>query len=140
MKLKKFNEMNDEKCPEIISNLKKGDKIYFLETYNLMSGVVESIGPKNVKIYMSYRQTFISKPFDKVAEPDENICIVWERWKGVNGRGGYRIERQLYQNRLMPAKNWPSQALVWEDSYRIESDHVDPKLDGGVWLKKKIGY
>ena len=88
-----------------------------------MSGTIESIGPKNVKIYFNtppFKQMHISKPFDKVAEPDENICIVWEQWKG--SRGGYRIERQLYQNKLKPAKNWPYQALVWEDSYGKESE------------------
>lgn len=117
---------DSEKLPEIKTtppNLKKGDKIYFLYDYDLMSGTIESIGPKNVKIYFNtppFKQMHISKPFDKVAEPDENICIVWEQWKG--SRGGYRIERQLYQNKLKPAKNWPYQALVWEDSYGKESE------------------
>jgi len=125
----------EEKIPTVKTtspNLKKGDLIYFLEGYELVRGTVESIGPKNVKIngeqYFGSGTYTTSKPFDKVAEPNESIAVVWETWKGVNGRGGYRIERELYSNRRTPAKNWPYQALVWEEHYDEESDFVDHRL------------
>jgi hypothetical protein len=43
-------------------------------------------------------------PKEKCAFPDESVCIVWEIWKGVNGRGGYRVERELYPNRRVKAR------------------------------------
>ena len=125
-------EFEDEKLPEKKTtppNLKKGDICYYLDLYNLDKGIVESIGPKNVKIKGGfYGDSVITKPFDSVAEPNEKIAVVWEQWKGVNGRGGYRLERNLYPNSLRSAKTWPYQSLVWEDRYGVESDYKDTRL------------
>lgn len=102
-------------------NLTKGESVYFLYGYDLMKGIVESVGVKNVKLnFNSYgggnlHTTFI--PFDKVVKPEEIICVVWECWKGRNGRGGYRIERELYPEYRRPSKNWPHQQLVGEIEY-----------------------
>lgn len=125
-------DFEEEKFPTVKTtppNLKKGDTIYLLNGYDLMHGEVTSIGPKNVKIEAQYYGpgTYTtSKPFDRVAEPDESICIVWQRWKGVEG--SYRIERELYPHRRRSAKNWPHQALVWEDHYGEESKFNDHRL------------
>jgi len=35
-------------------------------------------------------------PKEKCAFPNEKVCVVWETWRGVNGRGGYRVERERY--------------------------------------------
>lgn len=40
---------------------------------------------------------------EKCARPDEQVCVVWETWRGVNGRGGYRVERELYPQYRIPA-------------------------------------
>lgn len=42
---------------------------------------------------------------EKCAFPDEKVCIVWETWKGTNGRGGYRVERNLYPQHRIAAQN-----------------------------------
>lgn len=122
-------DINEDKGkPEIVTtppkDLKIGDKIYYLSEYDFMNGIVLSIGKKNVKIKgnnFSGNTYEIVRPFDKVALPDEIICVVWERWKGVNGRGGYRIERKLYPQYRKPAKNWGYQKWVVEDEYTILS-------------------
>ena len=114
-------EFEEEKFPTVKTtppNLKKGDLIYLLDGYDLMRGEVISIGPKNVKIEaqcIGPGTYTTSKPFDRVAEPDESICVVWQRWKGIEG--SYRIERELYPQYRRPAKNWPWQQHVWEDFY-----------------------
>lgn len=116
-------EFMEEKTPTVKTtppNSKKGDLVYFLSDYDLMHGTVESIGPKKVKIKAQQfgPGTYItSVPFDKVAEPDESIAVVWETWKGVNGRGGYRLERELYPEYRRSAKKWPFQTNVHEDHY-----------------------
>ena len=90
-----------------------------------MKGIVESIGQKNVKLnFYSYgggnlNSKFVS--FDKVAEPDEIIGVVWQKWKGVEG--SYRIERELYPEYMRPAKNWSSQSLIWENKYKELSEY-----------------
>lgn len=40
--------------------------------------------------------------------------------EGKNGRGAYRIERELYKDARRPAKNWPYQTYIDEDSYGVE--------------------
>lgn len=74
--------------------------IYFLSDYNWRYGEVVSSGPKNNKIRVPaqgwLREHEVVVPKEKCAIPGEEVCVVWETWKGKNGRGGYRIERELY--------------------------------------------
>lgn len=59
---------------------------------------------------------------EKCARPDECVCLVWETWKGVNGRGAYRVEREMYPQERRPARttlrqpDWgePNTGAVWE--------------------------
>jgi len=88
-----------------------------------MIGTVLSIGKKNVKVKFKAQHFLIEHikyiPFDKIAEENEKICIVWEKWKGKNGRGGYRLEKIAYKEQLIIAKEYPYQKLIWEDSCNI---------------------
>ena len=123
-----FESLEQFEAKEII---KAGDLVYFLYDYTLEKGLAESIGNKNVKIAKTRWDDSIyytRVPIEKVVLSDEMICIVWEQWKGKNGRGGYRIEKELYKNRQKLAKEWPYQALVWEDSFGKESNYIDPLL------------
>jgi len=103
--------------------------IYFLDGYDLLHGIVKSIGPKNVKIqYTFWNNTtrIYTVPFNKVAERDEMICVVWEKWKGVNGAGGYRIERTLYPEIQKKAENWGHQHYVIEYEFGTGDFHLLP--------------
>ena len=74
--------------------------IYFLSEYNWLKGELVSSGPKNNKILIPAQHGCIEHtkaiPKEKCASGDEEVCVVWEMWKGRNGRGGYRVERNLY--------------------------------------------
>lgn len=50
---------------------------------------------------------------DKCAYPGERICVVWEQWKGKNGRGGYRVEKNLYDDFRVPAESVPMQGFCF---------------------------
>jgi len=81
--------------------------IYFLSEYNWHKGELISSGPKNHKIKVP-EQGWMSEhtatvPKEKCAFPDEEVCVVWETWKGKNGRGGYRVEREMYPEVRVPA-------------------------------------
>lgn len=78
--------------------------IYYLSDYYWYRGTIVGGGKKNHKIRDDrYENEFyVSK--DKCAEPGELVCIVWEMWRGVNGRGGYRVERVLYPEHRVPAE------------------------------------
>lgn len=90
------------------SILKEGDEIYFLSNYNFYCAKVIKVNKSLIKIGLpSYHGCIAhekSVSFEKIALPKEEIAVIWELWKGVNGRGGYRIERSLYSGKRVPAE------------------------------------
>lgn len=66
--------------------------------------LISGLGNKRIKVkdFNGWEHTV---PAEKCARPDESICLVWELWKGRNGRGTYRIERSLYPQWRVPAKD-----------------------------------
>jgi hypothetical protein len=82
--------------------------IYFLNDYDWEKGEIIGVGPKRYKIKTPatgmHREStrYVSK--EKCAMPDEKVCVVWETWRGTNGRGGYRVEREWYAEHRVPAK------------------------------------
>jgi len=105
-------------------------QIYFLRNYNWEKGTLIKENKKtytielpeylrsfcNNKHYKNVQQNF---PKEKCAFPDELVCIVWECWKGKNGRGGYRVEKELYPDLRVPAKNVYYQHSTKRNSGRI---------------------
>ena len=73
-------------------------KIFFLSEYDWMAGELLNFGQKNYKIHIPANGCYLAQtkyvPKEKCAMPDEHVCIVWEQWKGKNGRGGYRVEKE----------------------------------------------
>jgi len=96
----------------ISSQLKPGDTIFYLNDYNWEPAIVLAVSKSSVKISVDSIRSFgtlakIGKrvEIEKIATPDERVCIVWETKKGRNGRGGYRVERECYPDLRVPAKN-----------------------------------
>lgn len=86
--------------------------IYYLYDYNWERGILVSEGPKNYKIEIRWKNGTKIKSFpkEKCAFPVEKIVVIWETWKGKNGRGGYRVERKLYSDDRILAENVSQQA------------------------------
>ncbi len=78
-------------------------EIFYLDDYNWESGELMSAGPSNNKIKTSDGHV-LTVPKSKCANRGEKVCVVWEVWKGRNGRGGYRVERDIYDNKRIPAE------------------------------------
>lgn len=82
--------------------LQKGDIVWVLSEYNLVRAEVMTTPKVNAKSVLLGKVPFYTPGYtwrasiDKVARPDEKICIVWEKWKGKNGRGGYRLDKTMY--------------------------------------------
>lgn len=106
-------------------------EIFYLTGYNWEKGILVSEGPKNYKIHNSgggfVNSHDVRVPKEKCAFPDELVCVVWETWRGVNGRGGYRVERELYPQHRVPASQVHYQTIghnikgrVTESSYGVE--------------------
>jgi hypothetical protein len=87
--------------------------IYYLSEYNWERGELIKENRTTFKIRNSYRdwnnpgaEIHCDKniPKEKCAFPDEVVCIVQETWKGVNGRGSHRVEREKYPSKRVAAK------------------------------------
>ncbi len=100
-------------------------KGYALQVQSLFGCTLLKKGRVNYKIQFSNGDIKYIKP-EKFTYEDEEICVVWMMNKGVEG--SYRIERELYSSKRRLAKNYPFQALVWEDSYGIENQFNDHRL------------
>jgi hypothetical protein len=117
-------------------NFEKGQEVIVLREYDLHYGVVETTprnsNSKTVKIHFPAQRCFCeyssSVPREKICLPEEIICVVWEIWRGVNGRGGYRIERNLYPAVRYPAKIYPFQRYVHEVKLGVVNDGSDKRL------------
>lgn len=102
--------------------------IFCLQEYNWERGILISTGKKNYKIhfrggaFMLPHDRYVPK--EKCALPGESICVVWETWKGTNGRGAYRVERELYPACRVPAEQVSYQhggvGRVTEVQYGVE--------------------
>ena len=92
-----------------------------LSLYELMPCTLLKRGKVNYKVQYTNGKTGYVKP-ERFAFEDESICVVWMLNKGVEG--SYRIERELYPHRRRIAKQYPHQALVWEDSYGVENEFM----------------
>ena len=85
------------------------DKIYYLSEYNWELGVLIKENSKTYTIKTTPRAFFSEQTIrinkEKCALPDDVVCIVWETWKGKNGRGSHRVERELYPDKRVPANS-----------------------------------
>lgn len=80
--------------------------IYVLSEYNWLPGELLSTNKKTHKVRFTVPFCLPAErliPKEKCAFPHEKVCVVWETWKGKNGRGGYRVERNLYPQQRIPA-------------------------------------
>jgi hypothetical protein len=85
--------------------------VFYLTEYNWERGELVRECKKNLVIreniissvgHLTTREIRVAK--EKCARPGESVCVVWERWRGVNGRGGYRVEREMYPELRVPAE------------------------------------
>ena len=87
--------------------MESGDIIYYLSDYHWESATIISVAKKSINISVPQRGFHIAHKIrispEKVATPNEEVCIVWDTTNGRNGRGTYRVERQMYSSFRIPA-------------------------------------
>lgn len=93
---------------------------FVLCDYELCEVTLERETKKSMRV--RYPNGYVSYvPKNKCCLPDEKICVVWERWRGCNGRGAYRLERESDCGFTHPAfacvaRDWPHQGWVPESA------------------------
>lgn len=73
---------------------------YILIEYHIFKAKVLKENKKTYTVSLPTENETRRVPKDKYVSKATPFCLVWERWKGVNGRGGYRLETKLYQDVL----------------------------------------
>ena len=108
----------------------EGEEIFVLNDYVFERAVVVSArGAKTILVetevlgsdckMQPYRRRVAR---EKCVWKHERIAIVWEMWKGRNGRGGYRIERELYADQRDYAYKWEH-----EQAWNFIQEKEEPK-------------
>lgn len=103
--------------------MNKGDTVYFLSEYKWYKGRVATTPRANSKTvmvtYCPWGTDINTRvKLEKVAMPDELVCVVWELWKNQNS---YRVERKLYKETRIRASS-------------VSRDHIGPngRIDENV--------
>lgn len=84
------------------------DEVVVLVDYSLVRGIVLKTNPKSIKVKL-YAQSGLNA-YEKSCKPEKVLkvghpaVLVWECWKGVNGRGGYRLDTIMYEDLWKPVE------------------------------------
>lgn len=111
-----------------------GDSVIVLEDYMLFSGVVLKVNPKSVKVKVFadrglIKHTQLYKP-EKILTYGTPAVLVWETWKGTNGRGAYRLETKLYAECFRKVECIPRSRYLYENSFGIiDSQAIERYLE-----------
>ncbi len=101
--------------------LEVGDFVKVLIDYSLFTGTVLKVNKKSISV--SVNQSFgclaFKKNFkyEKVLKFGTNAVLVWELWKGKNGRGGYRLDTIMYQDQSEPVENIKPSTYIYENDF-----------------------
>ena len=111
-----------------------GDSVIVLEDYMLFSGVVLKVNPKSVKIKVFadrrlIEHTQLYKP-EKILTYGTPSVLVWETWKGTNGRGAYRLETKIYTECFKKVESIPRSRYLYETGFGIiDSNAIERYLN-----------
>lgn len=75
---------------------------FYLCEYDLIPVTVVKRNTKSIKVSIPAHKGCIAHEknisFEKFIDDTTPFVVVWELWKGRNGRGGYRIDTTCYPN------------------------------------------
>lgn len=103
-----------------------GDSVKVLIDYSLCLGTIVKINPKGIKVLvpaydynLEYLGTF---KYEKICKLDTKAVLVWEQWKGKNGRGSYRLDTIMYPELAKPVSAIGRSTYLYEDNFGIASE------------------
>lgn len=131
---KRHNHIAGDLAQSPILQAKPGDTVKALMEYNFEVGLVVSVGRKNLKLNVGGYETAVAK--EKCATLNESVAVVWETWRGNNGRGGYRLERSMYPAERVKARLVGRQSVgegrITEKNYPAFDSSCEPLSQDAV--------
>lgn len=104
---------------QVKERLSVDDTVYILEENNLLQAKVLKISNRSAKVQLlSGREVNEVKnfPYTKLAKEGDKVAVVWETWRGNAARGGYRLEREAFENLRIPVEFIPKKLFVFEEA------------------------
>lgn len=106
------------------ANLKErltvGESVFIHFDKQIVHAEVYKISEKSIKLNLAKGSEEIkSFPYFKIVKKGDLVALVWEAWRGIAGRGGYRWERTAYSNLRIPVENIPKNVCVAEESFLV---------------------
>jgi len=116
-----------------------GDDVIVLIDYSLCLGKVVKVNPKGIKVLVAASggciQYLGNFKYEKVCKVDTKAVLVWERWKGKNGRGGYRLDTIMYPELAQAVSNIRGMTYLYEDTFGVVTEQQQKDYaDRFKWL------
>ena len=112
-------------------SLSVGDDVKVLIDYSLCLGRVVKINPKSIKVFVmgsfgciDYESAF---KHEKVIKLGTKGVLIWEQWKGRNGRGAYRFDTIMYPELSKNVEDIRPTTYLSESSFGVVSQ-LDKKI------------
>ena len=112
-------------------SLSVGDNVKVLIDYALCFGSVIKINPKSIKVFVigsfgciDYESNFKQ---EKVIKLGTKGVLVWEQWKGSNGRGAYRFDTIMYPELSKNVEDIRPSTYLYESAFGVVS-HYDKQM------------
>jgi hypothetical protein len=109
---------------KIKERLNVDDIVYVQNEQHIYKAQVVKISEKSAKLKLlegSATEEVKNFPYVKIVKENDSVALVWEAWRGAGGRGGYRWEREAYENLRIPVENIPKKAFVCEEKFKVVS-------------------
>jgi hypothetical protein len=133
--LEKTKDLEPEDGLFCAGEIYPGEQVYVLIDYRFVAATTQKVNKKTLTVELKehaipgHVKHSRKIPIEKVARGYEKVAIVWELWKGKNGRGAYRIERELYpqyQDSLHVWSQKDSFSFIREDAYGVINPYWKP--------------
>lgn len=111
------NQVNNAKLKERIAT---DDIIFIQNEKNIYKAKILKISEKSVKLQFlegSLKNQEKNLPYIKIVKEGDKVVLIWEAWRGLSGRGGYRWERESYENLRVAVENIPANVFLCEENF-----------------------
>lgn len=103
-----YDSLEQNYINQVKQQLQVGDQVHIRSDYCLLRAVVQKINKKTVQVLVPAQWGLATHTsnvsYEKIAKNGIPVVFVWETWKGVNGRGGYRLDISSYPELAIPVE------------------------------------
>ena len=108
------------KDSQLKERLSVDDEVFLLHKKNIYKAIVLKISEKSAKLHVlndkGLKEHVKNYVYSSFAKKGDKVALVWEAWRGLDGLGGFRIEREKYEDIRIPIEKIPSKVYLYEEN------------------------